>query len=135
MKNAASLDGLQLSIASGYRSYYRQQSLFQSYQNSWGSEALTFSAPAGYSEHQTGLALDIGGYDSSVWVSSSFAYTPEAQWLKENCAKFGFILRYPEGKEDKTGYIFESWHFRYVGTELSTYLTANNLTLEEYFDL
>ncbi|MCF0149694.1 MAG: M15 family metallopeptidase [Clostridium sp.] len=135
MKQAAANDGVQLSIASGFRSYYKQQQLFSSYSYSYGSTASSFSAPAGYSEHQSGLALDIGGADSSLWVTSAFSYTYEAQWLKENCAKYGFILRYPVEKEDITGYIYESWHFRYVGTELSTYLTENNLTLEEHFGL
>lgn len=135
MSEDAKKSGLNLYIASGYRDYYKQQQLFDSYTSTSGEEASRFSSPAGYSEHQTGLAIDIGGSNTSVWVTDDFYNTPEYEWLKDNCYKYGFIIRYPQNKEDITGYMFEPWHYRYVGTKLSTYLTEHNLTLEEYFDL
>ena len=93
------------------------------------SEADTYSARPGHSEHQTGLALDINYADS--W----FDNTAEARWIAENCADYGFILRYPKGKEDKTGYMYESWHVRYVGKELARKVTDSGLCLEEYLGI
>ena len=90
----------------------------------------------GASEHQTGLACDILNADDAGRPRMTFvvAVAAEAQWMKENCATFGFILRYPEGKTDITGIIFEPWHFRYVGKEIAGYITRNELTLEEFTD-
>lgn len=135
MSYDAKSDGIHLFIASGFRDYNKQESLYDDYYNSFGEEAKRFSSPAGYSEHQTGLAIDIGGQDPEYWVNSTFYNTSEYKWLEENCYKYGFILRYPDNKEEITGYMFEPWHYRYVGTELSTYLTENNLTLEEHFNI
>jgi D-alanyl-D-alanine carboxypeptidase len=135
MEAAAAKDGISLYIASGFRNYYKQDSLFYDYYAQYGEEAKRFSSIPGHSEHQTGLAIDIGGVDDYLWVKSDFYNTEEYKWLEKNCYKYGFILRYPDNKEDITGYMFESWHYRYVGTELSTYLHKNNLTLEEYFDI
>ena len=119
--------GLHLVNASPYRSYQTQKNLYARYRTQY-SEATTdrFSARAGYSEHQTGLAFDVNN------ASSSFAGTPEAKWLADNCYKYGFIIRYPEGKESVTGYKYEPWHIRYVGVDLATTLYNSNLTLEEY---
>ena len=136
MKNDAANQGIYLEAFSTYRSYWAQQSLYWSYVNEYGqSPTDTFSARAGFSEHQTGLAFDIGGSDKSLWAEENFKYTEEAKWLKENCTKYGFILRYPEGKERITGYMHESWHFRYIGVEHSKNFENSNLTLEEYLGL
>ena len=132
MKSAAKKDGLTLYIASGFRSYARQKTIYNNYVARDGKEeADTYSARAGYSEHQTGLAFDLNN------VSSSFDNTKEAKWLSSNCYKYGFILRYPKGKENETGYIYESWHFRYVGEELAKklYNDGNWITLESYFGI
>lgn len=132
MKSAAKKDGLTLYIASGFRSYARQKTIYNNYVLRDGKEeADTYSARAGYSEHQTGLAFDLNN------VSSSFDNTKEAKWLSSNCYKYGFILRYPKGKENETGYIYESWHFRYVGEELAKklYNDGNWITLEAYFGI
>lgn len=135
MEAAAAKDGISLYIASGFRNYYKQDNLFYNYYAQYGEEAKRFSSLPGHSEHQTGLAVDIGGIDDYAWIKSDFYNTEEYKWLEQNCYKYGFILRYPDNKEDITGYMFESWHYRYVGTKLSTHLYENNLTLEEYFDI
>lgn len=133
MKMAAAADGIYINAFSTYRSYWAQDRLYSEYMASYGQEPTdTFSARPGFSEHQTGLAFDIGGVDRSVWAEEDFKYTEEAEWLKNNAYKYGFILRYPEGKEWKTGFMYESWHFRYIGKEHSKNFNNNNLTLEEY---
>ncbi|MDD6312632.1 MAG: D-alanyl-D-alanine carboxypeptidase family protein [Firmicutes bacterium] len=127
MKSAALEDDINLFIVSGYRSYATQEGLYEKYVKRDGQkEAERYSARPGYSEHQTGLAFDVNN------ASSSFAGTPEAKWLADNCYKYGFIIRYPEGKESVTGYKYEPWHIRYVGVDLATTLNNSNLTLEEY---
>lgn len=124
--------GLNLWIASGYRSYATQKRLYNNYVSSDGKEAAdTYSARPGYSEHQTGLAFDLNS------VEESFANTDEGKWVKDNCYRYGLIIRYPKGKESVTGYIYEPWHLRYVGVELATklYNDGNWITLEEYFGI
>lgn len=86
-----------------------------------------YVAKAGFSEHQTGLAIDLTNEDR-YFVKG----TNEAEWLENNCYKYGFIIRYPEGKESITGVAYEPWHIRYVGEEVSRYIYENNITLEEY---
>ena len=132
MFTAAKTEGLNIYISSGFRSYSYQQSLYNRYASRDGkSQADTYSARPGHSEHQTGLAFDVNQIDSS------FDNTPEAKWLANNCYKYGFILRYPKGKTNETGYQYESWHFRYVGTELAEKLYNNGdwITMESYFGL
>ncbi len=132
MKNAASAQGLSLWIASGYRSYTYQNGLYQSYVNRNGKAAAdTFSARPGHSEHQTGYAFDLNT------VSEAFANTKEGKWVNENASKYGFILRYPKGKDGETGYKYEPWHFRYVGTDLAEklYNGGNWITVEDYFGI
>lgn len=132
MKSAAEKDGLNIYISSGFRSYSRQKTLYNNYVARDGKAAAdTYSARPGHSEHQTGLAFDVNT------ISSAFHNTKEAKWLSSNCYKYGFILRYPKGKENETGYIYESWHFRYVGEELATKLYNNGdwITLESYFGI
>lgn len=124
--------GLSLWIASGYRSYWTQNTLYNNYVASDGKEeADTYSARPGYSEHQTGLAFDLNS------VEDSFANTDEGKWVKDNCYRYGLIIRYPKGKESITGYIYEPWHLRYVGVELATklYNDGDWITLEEYFGI
>lgn len=136
LKEAALGDSIYLNPFSGYRSYQRQQVLYSNYVARDGQEAADrYSAKPGNSEHQTGLAFDIGGTDSSKYASTRFNNTIEANWLKNNAYKFGFVLRFLEGKEDKTGYMHESWHYRYVGKKHSAILQQNGLSIEEYLGL
>lgn len=132
MKADASKLGLNLWLASGYRSYSFQKSIYNNYVNMDGQAAAdTYSARAGHSEHQTGLAFDLNT------ITSAFAYTNEGKWVDSNCYKYGLILRYPKGKDSITGYMYEPWHLRYVGVELATKLYNNGdwITLEEYFGI
>ncbi len=130
MQYAALKDGINLYIASGFRSYSYQKKLYNSYVAADGKKtADTYSARAGHSEHQTGLAFDINRPDSS------FDNTKEALWLAENCAKYGFIIRYEKSKESITGYKYESWHIRYLGKSLAEDVTKSGKCLEEYLGI
>ena len=130
MQAAAAKEGLSLTICSGFRSYSTQKALYDKYVARDGQAAADrYSARPGHSEHQTGLAMDINK------ASSSFNGSKEAKWLAANCAKYGFIIRYPEGKESITGYMYESWHVRYLGKELAQKVTESGLTLEEYLNI
>ena len=126
--------GFPLLIISGYRSYQDQASTFQYWVGQYGSEeeANRVSARPGQSEHQTGLAIDIGSTWEGEALSHRFAQTGTGQWLAAHSKEYGFILRYPEGKEPLTGYKFEPWHFRYVGTELATTIMDSGLCIEEF---
>lgn len=136
MAEDARSEGFNLTAFSTYRSFERQEQLYSSYVARDGQEAADrYSAKPGASEHQTALAFDIGGSNSSKWATFSFHEELEAQWLAENAWKYGFILRFPEGKEDITGYRYESWHFRYVGKELAKKINELDITLEEFFGL
>lgn len=134
--NASKKAGLSLILVSGYRSYENQNSIYNNNIKNKG-EAWTsqFSAKPGQSEHQTGLALDISSVSQGGGLYQSFGETDEGKWLKENCAKYGFILRFLDGKEDITGYTYEPWHFRYVGAPVAEYIMENNLTFEEYLKI
>ena len=130
MQKAASADNIKLWIASGFRSYSLQTSLYNNYVLKDGkTKADTYSARPGHSEHQTGLAMDLNIIDSS------FEGTPEAIWIEKNCYKYGFIIRYPKGKEEITGYKYEPWHVRYLGKELSEKVYNSGKTLEEYLNI
>ena len=130
MQAHAELDGIDLWIQSGYRSYDTQVSIYNNYVAMDGQEAAdTYSSRPGHSEHQSGLAADINNPDES------FNGTEAAEWLKNNCYKYGFIVRFPEGKEEYTGYIYESWHLRYVGKEWAKKITESGKSLEEYFGI
>ena len=132
MKSDAASLGLTLWVASGYRSYNYQTALYNGYVNRNGKAAAdTYSARPGHSEHQSGFAFDLNS------VSESFGSTKEGIWVNQNCYKYGFILRYPKDKDDETGYIYEPWHLRYVGTDLATKLYNNGdwITMESYFGL
>ncbi|WP_052455595.1 M15 family metallopeptidase [Bhargavaea cecembensis] len=134
MAAAARLDGFELAAFSTFRPFERQQELYDQYVARDGvEEADRYSARPGYSEHQTGLAFDIGEVNREQhWARDSFGETEAGKWLLANAHRFGFILRYPEGKEDITGYMHESWHYRYVGKELAAKIHSKRETLEEY---
>ena len=132
---AAKKDGFDLWVKTAYRSYKNQYETYTWMLEFRGvQEAVYYHAVPGTSEHQTGLAVDIvcekSGYENDL----SFEKTSEYQWLRSNCHKYGFTLRYLKGMEHITGYNYEPWHYRYVGVELATYLMEHNLTLEEYYD-
>lgn len=127
--------GLTLLARSGYRSYQTQISLYDRYVSQNGTEkADTFSARAGHSEHQTGLAMDVTADSVNRQLVTDFGITPEGIWLKENAHRFGYIIRYLEGREDETGYQYEPWHIRYVGVEAATEIYENNWILEQYLN-
>ncbi|MBQ5335751.1 MAG: D-alanyl-D-alanine carboxypeptidase family protein [Oscillospiraceae bacterium] len=130
MQKAAAKEGITLTICSGFRDYNTQKALYNRYVNRDGkAEADRYSARPGHSEHQTGLAMDINRADKS------FTGTKEQKWLAANCVKYGFIIRYPEGKENITGYMYESWHIRYLGKDLAKKVADSGLTLEEYLGI
>jgi len=134
MFEAAESEGIYLFASSGYRSYARQETIFQTKVEQVGEEkALEVVAYPGQSEHQTGLAMDITSQSNNFQLTESFAETPEGKWLAENAHRFGFILRYPKGKEAITGYSYEPWHFRYVGEMYAKIIYENDWTLEEFF--
>lgn len=123
----AAAEGLDIYIGSSYRSYAYQVEIYNNYSALYGWEqADTFSARPGHSEHQTGLTIDCNT------INDAFSETPEAAWLAQHCAEYGFIIRFPEGKENITGYQYEPWHIRYVGKETAKEIQKYNLTLEEY---
>lgn len=134
----AKQDGVNLSMVSGYRSYSYQKQLFNSYAKRDGVKAAeTYSARPGYSEHQTGLAADIGSADHpGCTLEDCYAKTPAGKWLKANAYKYGFIIRYTDENHAVTDYIPEPWHLRFVGSDLAKYYHDNNVdSLEEFFDV
>lgn len=133
MFDAAAEDGAKLLLHSAYRSHYRQSVMYENRLKNIGRDDGVVQK-GGASDHQTGLGFDI---INAAWAKESrlnerFAQTTEAQWMAENCPKYGFIIRYPEGKSDITGIMYEPWHLRYVGVEVAIYMTDNGLTLEEF---
>ncbi len=131
MWTAAKKENLTIIVNSSYRDYQSQDEVWKYYEDIYGEEyADSIAARPGYSEHQTGLALDIVTYGAN---KSNFDKTDEFKWLAENAHKYGFILRYPEGKEDITGYAYESWHYRYVGVETATEIKNKGITYDEYY--
>jgi len=130
---AAAHDGVELRMTTAYRSYDYQKNLYNTYVENSGEKAANHSsAKPGESEHQTGLAVDV----SSISIGYQFLYTygetKEGKWLASHAHEFGFILRYPEGKEDITGYNHEPWHLRYVGPFAAKEIFREGITLEEY---
>ena len=132
LKDAHAL-GLPLIVDSGYRSYDYQQVVLNALIKEKGNDAYKLVALPGASEHQTGLAVDFAYYENGIYNDDVKEDDKEAIWLKNNCWKYGFILRYPKGKENITGYNFEPWHFRFVGLELAKKIYDEDLTLEEYY--
>lgn len=127
LRNAAAAAGYSMPLISGYRSYDYQAQLYNGYVARDGKAAADrYSAQPGKSEHQTGLAYDVGS------LSNSYGETAAGKWLAAHCAEYGFILRYPQGKEHITGYMYEPWHIRYVGKDVAAAIMSSGLTLEEY---
>lgn len=130
LKAAAEKDNISLWIASGFRSYQEQVDLYNQYVQRDGKKAADiYSARPGYSEHQTGLTFDVNN------ASEEFNDTAEAKWLEENAYKYGFIIRYPKGKQDITGYSYESWHIRYLGTDKAKLIHDSGKCIEEYYNI
>jgi len=131
--SAADKEGMILYAVSGYRSYSTQQVVYNGHVKRIGQiEADKISAKPGHSEHQTGLAMDISCKSIAFDLDESFGNTAEGKWVADNAHKFGFIIRYQLGKEHLTGYKYEPWHLRYVGSEVATEIYENDLILEEY---
>ena len=130
MRADASSIGLNIYIASGYRPYVGQESIYNRYIKRDGKEAAdTYSARPGYSEHQTSYSFDLNS------ITDSFIKTKEGLWVNDNAYLYGFIIRFPKGKDRITGYKYEPWHLRYVGYDLAKKLYNNGdwISLEEYF--
>ena len=131
----AMADGVEIRITTAFRGYSCQKALYQSYVASDGVEAAdTYSARPGYSEHQTGLAMDLGGKSpAGKWDLAYFEDSPGFDWMQRHAAADGFILRFPKDKEAVTGYQYEAWHYRYVGVEAAAIIWDEGLCLEEYW--
>jgi D-alanyl-D-alanine carboxypeptidase len=131
----AKQQGVYLLGVSAYRSHASQTALFNHYVNQDGyAAASTYSAVPGTSEHETGLAIDVTGGDGKCAAEDCFGGTEEATWLQEHAAEYGFIIRYPKGKDSITGYQYEPWHLRYVGKAIAKEIMSRGITLEEYFN-
>lgn len=131
MYNAAKERNLSIIITSGFRTYDVQKELYEEYQDYYGEEeADRIAAKPGFSEHQTGLCIDVMNYTSTM---EDFEDTEEFKWMQKNAYKYGFILRYPKDKEYITGYDYESWHYRYVGKELAEKINDLGITFDEYY--
>ena len=132
MAKAAKKDNISLMANSSFRTYDRQEAVYKEFYYSKGvSYADQYAARAGYSEHQTGLAIDI--FTSGRSTTSDFDTSDAFKWLQTNAHKYGFILRYPKDKEYLTGYNYESWHYRYLGVETATKVYESGLTYDEYY--
>ena len=131
MFNSAKKDNVTLIVNSSYRPFNEQEQIYHDYTKWYGEEdADKIAARPGYSEHQTGYALDIQSYNTN---RNNFEDSDAYKWLDNNAYKYGFILRYPKDKEYLTGYDYESWHFRYVGKAIAKYIKENNITYDEYY--
>ncbi len=136
MFEAAKKEGLQFSLGSGYRSYALQKQFYDGYVKTLGqAEADRTSARPGTSEHQTGLSFDVEATNQKCHLDKCLADLPDGMWLAAHAHEYGFIIRYPEGKEAITGYDYEPWHLRYVGKELAAELHRTGQTMEEFFGL
>lgn len=132
MYNDAKDKGYAFKINSAYRSYEKQVTIYQGWINKDGQAlADTYSARAGFSEHQTGYAFDVRDYP---FTNDDYSKTKSFTWVSENAYKYGFIIRFPKDKEYITGYQYEPWHYRYVGEEAAKYIYENDITFEEYYE-
>ena len=132
----AAEEGFDLVIVSGFRSYQDQEAVYDDFVSRLGQEeAEMLTLPAGHSEHQSGLAVDIGSVESASTAAVSFGETPDYEWMKDVAHEYGFVVRYQEGKEDITGLGYEPWHIRYVGVEAATEMYEQDLVLEEYLGI
>lgn len=126
-------EGHELVMNSGFRSYKAQNFYFNNYVRQYGlEEAKKFSAQPGFSEHQTGLAFDLSYKDKRCYLEVCFGETEAGKWLANNAHKYGFIVRYLDGKSEITGYQYEPWHFRYLGREVAKEIFEKKITYEEY---
>lgn len=133
MFSAARKQGIVLYARSGYRSYATQKATYDGNVRKYGrAKADTFSARPGTSEHQTGLAMDITSKSVNLDLTEAFGETKEGKWLQANAATYGFILSYPKGRTSETGYIYEPWHYRYVGVEHAKFMKRTNMLLSTY---
>ncbi len=131
LASSAKMEGFIIKAMSTYRSYYTQNYLYSNYVNTDGKKiADKYSARPGFSEHQTGLAVDV---QNNTTTYTNFGSTKEFTWMKENAYKYGFIMRYTEEYQSITGYMNEPWHYRYVGVNIATYIYNNPMTYEEYY--
>lgn len=130
-------DDVSLQVLSAYRSHSRQHgSRVHNGERHSGAALDEISARPGFSEHQTGLVADLGMSDGTCALTACFADTPGGQWLQEHAADYGFIVRYPKGQRATTGYVYEPWHLRFIGTESAADMQASQApTLEQYFGL
>ena len=144
MVEAAKEQGIEIKMRTGFRSYeYQRDRLYEpEVKNKGEAEANKSTAKPGQSEHQTGLALDIGGKSQNFALSYEFGETAEGKWVAEHCHEFGFIIRYVDGTRKEpgklTGYVFEPWHIRYIGVEAATEMYeqgGGKLTYEEYLGI
>lgn len=132
MFNDAKKENITIIINSSYRTFNYQDDLWNSYAKNHGEEwADSYAARAGYSEHQTGLTIDVTTY--GVKEQGDFEKTDAYKWMIDNCYKYGFILRYPKNKEDITGYAYEAWHYRYIGVKDATKMHNLDITFDEYY--
>lgn len=132
MADAAREEDLTIKVTTGYRSYSFQSTLYNNYVKADGvKNADTYSARPGFSEHQLGYSADLTNAKNVSF--DNFENTKEYKWLQDNAYKYGFIMRFPKGKEYITGYQFESWHYRYVGEKIAIYIHENDITYEEYY--
>lgn len=128
-------DGIYLAGVSAYRSHAAQTAIYHSNVRRYGKKnAELYCAEPGHSEHKTGLAVDLTRSDGKCAAEACFADMKEAKWLHNHAHDYGYIVRYPKGKEHITGYQYEPWHIRYVGKQLSAVLTERRITLEEYYE-
>ncbi len=136
MIKAAKVDGLTLKVVSGFRSMARQTQILNQVKKIKGDKAYESVAIPGHSEHQLGLAVDISGASLKYSLpTKTFELSPEGKWLEANSYKYGFIESYPKGKESITGYIYEPWHYRYVGIEMAQKIRDSGLTIQEFLSL
>lgn len=136
MTVAAAKQGINLMLVSGYRSYGLQQAVYGGNVAREGQAAADLtSARPGHSEHQTGLAADLGSTNRLCELETCFGQTPEGRWLAAHAHEHGFVLRYPNNKQAIVGYTYEPWHMRYVGPELAAEINKTGQTLEEFFGL
>ncbi|MFD0043607.1 D-alanyl-D-alanine carboxypeptidase family protein [Pseudarthrobacter scleromae] len=135
MFTAAEADGVIITLVSGYRSFATQAQIHDRFVADLGLPAAeAVSAPPGHSEHQTGWAMDIGDGSGACSFTTCFADQPAATWAAANAHRFGFIVRYPAGSEQITGYSYEPWHLRFVGVEAAADIAARRITLEDFLE-
>lgn len=133
--DAKNIDKIEIVATTAFRTYDRQKQLYDSYVANHGeAQATRFSAKPGSSEHQTGLAVDVTTPSINYELSQDFEVTKAFKWLSENAYKYGFILRFPKGKEEITGYMYEPWHYRYVGLNAAKEITLKEITFEEFVE-